>query len=108
MQCNEIPTLERIEQAMLERLNIIKFSFTFVVNEFLNKHTNHRQIYKNLKNKLSEDTELKQAFVNLLFQYAFENIDNNIPAPKAFANAKKEYLDDIDIVILFVYECVCQ
>ena len=60
----------------------------------------------NWKNKLSEDSELKQAFDNLLFQYAFENIDNNIPAPETFAIAKEEYLDDIDIVKLFLDEWV--
>ena len=48
---------------------------------------------------------MKQALLNLLFQYAFENIDKSIPAPKAFAIAKEEYLDDIDIVELFLDEC---
>jgi hypothetical protein len=55
---------------------------------------------------LNEDIELKQAFIHSLFQYAFENIDNNISTPKAFAIAKEEYLDDIDIVKLFLDECV--
>ena len=45
-------------------------------------------------------------FVNLLFQYAFENMDNNMPSPKAFAIAKAEYLDDIDMVKLLLDECV--
>ncbi len=59
-----------------------------------------------IKTEVSEDTELKQAFVNLLFQYSFENINRNIPAPKAVTNAKKEYLDDVDTVKLFLDECV--
>ena len=59
-----------------------------------------------IKTEVSEDTELKQAFVNLLFQYSFENINRNIPAPKAVTNAKKDYLDDVDIVKLFLDECV--
>ncbi len=49
---------------------------------------------------------MKQALLNLLFQYAFENIDKYIPAPEAFAIAKEEYLNDIDIVKLFLDECV--
>ena len=106
MLCNEIPSLEKGGQAMIERLNIVKFNFTLVEKGFLNKHVTNKLIDKNLKRKLNKDTELKQAFVDLLFQYAFENIDKNIPAPKAFAIAKEEYLDDIDIVKLFLGECV--
>ena len=89
---------------MIERLNIIDFDFTFVEKVFLNKHVNNRSIDKSLQRKLNEDAELKQAHVNLLFQYAFENINRNIPVPKAVTNAKKDYLDDVDIVKLFLDE----
>jgi phage/plasmid-associated DNA primase len=85
MLCNEIPSLESVDQAMVERLNIVKFNFTFAEEERVSKQTNNRRIDTDLKSKLHEDTELKQAFINILFQYAFANIDKNIPAPKAFA-----------------------
>ncbi len=70
------------------------------------KHANNGLINKKLENNLIKDTELKQACGNLPFQYAFENIDKNIPAPKAFAIATEEYLEDIDIVKLLLDECV--
>ena len=72
MLCNEIPSLEKVEKAMIERLNIIKFEFTFVGADDLDKHPNNRLIDKDLKKTLKENTEMKQAFIQLLFKYAFE------------------------------------
>ena len=41
---------------MVERLNIIKFEFTFVGVEDLDKHPNNRLIDKDLKKTLPENT----------------------------------------------------
>ena len=65
-------------------------------------------MYNNLKSKLSNDAELKQAFMDLLFDYAFENIDANITPPKAFRMAKEEYLEDIGTVKAFIHECLLE
>ncbi len=75
------------------RLNMIKLNYTFAEKELLKKQAN-RLIDKNLKNKSNADTELQQAFVSILFQYACENIYNNTPALKAFAIANEEYLGE--------------
>ena len=62
MLCNEIPSLEKVEKAMIERLNIITFNFTFVVKSALKSNPNNRLINKDLNKKLDESVELKQAY----------------------------------------------
>jgi phage/plasmid-associated DNA primase len=49
MLCNEIPNLEKVEQAMIDRLSIIKFNLSFVEHICLKKHVNNILIDKNLK-----------------------------------------------------------
>ncbi len=49
MMCNETPSLEKVEKAMIERLHIMKFEFAFVGAEDSDKHPNNRLIDKDLK-----------------------------------------------------------
>jgi len=106
MLCNEIPSLEKVEKAMIERLNIIKFEFTFVGAEDVDKHPNNRLIDKDLKKTLKENLEMKQAFIQLLFKYAFENLNKELKPPIESIEAKEEYLEEIDEVKQFLEEFV--
>ena len=47
---------------------------------------------------------MKQAFIKLLFKYAFENIKKCLKPPKEILEAKKEYLSEIDVVKQFLDE----
>jgi hypothetical protein len=61
MLYNEIPSLEKVEKAMIERLNIIKFELTFVGADDLDKHPNNRLTDRDLKKTMKENLEMKQA-----------------------------------------------
>ncbi len=49
----------------------------------MDTHANHRLVDENMKHKLNEYFVSKQTFVNLLFPYAPENVDDSILEPKA-------------------------
>jgi putative DNA primase/helicase len=108
MLCNEIPSLEKVEKAMIERLNIIKFEFTFVGAEDVDKHPNNRLIDKDLKKTLKENLEMKQAFIQLLFKYAFANVNKELRPPIESIEAKEEYLEEIDDVKQFLEKFVIE
>ena len=108
MLCNEIPSLEKVEKAMIERLNIIKFEFTFVGAEDVDKHPNNRLIDKDLKKTLKENLEMKQAFIQLLFKYAFANLNKELRPPIESIEAKEEYLEEIDDVKQFLEKFVIE
>ncbi len=91
---------------MIERLNIIKFEFTFVGADDLDKHPNNRLIDKDFKKTLKENLGMKQAFIQLLFKYAFENLNKELRPPIESVEAKEEYLEEIDDVKQFLEEFV--
>jgi putative DNA primase/helicase len=49
MLCNEIPSFEKVEPAMIERLSMIRFPYTFVEKHLLQKSPSNRLIDKDLK-----------------------------------------------------------
>ena len=104
--CNEIPSLEKVEYSMIERLNIIKFGLTFVNEKHLKDSPNNRLIDVELKKRLSDDEGLKQAFIHLLFNTAHEHINKPFVVPESLAHAKEEYLDEVDIVKHFLSEFI--
>ena len=75
---------------MIERLNIIKFEFTFVGAEDLDKHPNNRLINKDLEKTMKENTETKQVCIQLLFKYAFETLNKELKPPIESIEAKEE------------------
>ena len=81
-------------------------SSTFVGAEDLDKHPNNRLIDKDLKKTLKENLEMKQAFIQLLFKYAFENLNKELTPPIESIEAKEEYLEEIDEVKQFLEEFV--
>ena len=52
----EIPTLEKVENATVERLTILKFKLSFVHEQFLNQHKNNRLIDVDLKRRVDDKT----------------------------------------------------
>ena len=93
---------------MIERLNIIKFEFTFVGAEDVDKHPNNRLIDKDLKKTMKENLEMKQAFIKLLFKYAFETLTKELKPPIESIEAKEEYLEEIDEVKQFLEKVVIE
>ena len=49
---------------------------------------------------------MKQAFIQLLFKYAFENLNEELKPPIESIEAKEEYLEEIDEVEQFLEEFV--
>ncbi len=87
---------------MTERLNIIKFEFTFVGAEDVDKHPNNRLIDKDLKKTMKENLVMKQAFIQLLFKYAVENLNKELKPPIESIKENEEYLEEIDDVKQFL------
>jgi len=104
--CNEIPNMEKLEFAMIERLNIIKFKLTFTTKGKLKQNPNNRLGNPDLKNKINKDQALKQAFVKILFKIAFDNINIPFKMPKILSEFKNEYLEEIDVVKQFLEESI--
>ncbi len=50
------------------------------------------------KKTLKENTEMKKAFIQMLFKYAFENLNKELKPPIESIEAKEEYLEEIDDV----------
>lgn len=104
--CNEIPNLEKVEYAMIERLNIIKFKLTFTTKSKLKQNPNNRLGDPDLKNRMSNDEKLKCAFMHILIETAVDNIKKPYKVPKQLIEFRQEYLEEIDIVKQFLDESV--
>jgi hypothetical protein len=57
-----------------------------------------------LKRRLDDDVELQQAFMQILFKVAYDNIDKKFSIPQSVKDAKQEYLDETDTVKHFIEE----
>lgn len=53
---------------------------------------------------MKDNTEMKQAFIQLLFKYAFDNLNKELTPPMESLMAKEEYLEEIDDVKQFLDE----
>lgn len=104
--CNEIPNMEKVEYAMIERLNIIKFKLTFTTKNKLKQNPNNRLGNPDLKNKMSNDEMLKCAFMQILIDTAFENINKPFKTPAILNEFKNDYIEEIDVVKQFLDENV--
>ena len=58
-----------------------------------------------MKKRLSEDVELKQAFLHLLFNTAYTLINKPFAIRKALSRFEEEYLEEVDVVKQFLNDC---
>ena len=99
LQCNDMPTLNKMDGGINRRLKVINYPFKFVENPL--KDTNERKINMNLKNDITP--EFINEFLLILFEYAHKNIDMKIIVqPSAVINSSSEYLDNNNPVKEFI------
>jgi len=102
LQCNDMPNIKKLDNGITRRLRIINYPFQFVENPI---NETDRQVNINLKDEFKNDEELKDAFTQLLFKYAFENIKfDSIEAPKEVKACIDEIIEDNNPVKAFINE----
>ena len=55
-----------------------------------------------MKRCVDDDIELQQAFMQVLFEKTYDNVDKRFSFPKSVKYAKQEYLDETDVVKQFI------
>lgn len=102
IQTNDIPTLNKIDQGVSNRLRIIQFPHQFVANPTL---SHQRQASTTLKERFQNDPQVRNALLKILLEkyYMVSQMDS-IPMPKRFSDVCKEYIDDSNPVLQFIQE----
>ena len=97
--CNEIPPVERMDNATKRRMCITDFKFKFTKNPI--EGTNDRLIDETLKDKLDEDKYVQQ-FMRLLVDRMLVKYNDDLIVPDAVKEATIEYFDDNNLVGDFI------
>ena len=102
LQCNDMPNIKKLDNGITRRLRIINYPLQFVENPI---NASDRQVDTKLKDEFKNDEELKDAFTQLLFKYAFENIKfDTIEAPNEVKLCLDEIIEDNNPVKSFINE----
>ena len=91
IQCNKIPTLNKIDDGIKLRMNIIEYPFKFVENPDPKK-PNEKQLDKTLKS--IDDANFYNEFMLLLIEYANKI---NIKKPKNIEELTNNYFEENDL-----------
>lgn len=92
---NDLPKLSKVEQNLLDKMNVIRFPFKFTDNP--EEGTNQKKINKGLKDKFTDDIRYRQQFFRILLEYYVKyNISNRytMPIPDEVKEESKEYFED--------------
>ena len=94
-QCNQIPTIEKNDNAMIRRLEIMEFLNKFV-DKPLNK--NEKKIDRTLKDKLKKPEYYQQFMLMLIYQVKDKYDVKQIVPPKSVQNKTDEYFENNNII----------
>lgn len=102
LQANDIPNLNKIDSATVERLKIIPFNFVFKSNP---KLPHEKQIDKSLKSKFRDDVSIRQQMMLIMIDYYRRFIaTDDFKVPEAMKNKTDEYVDENNPVMLWIKE----
>ncbi len=93
LQCNNIPSIDKIDKGILRRIKILPYIFSFVDKP---KKENERKRDYKLQEKISSDI-FRNNFILLLFEIAskYYNVDEeNIKIPKCVSVCVNNYIED--------------
>ena len=100
--CNEIPGLSKADKATGRRLRIIPFNNKFVDDP---KLPFEKKKDKSLNIKFKNDVGYTQAFIKILFDnWVVKDLMNNLETPEPVLEASKTYMEESDVVKLFIDE----
>ena len=102
--CNDIPVLKKLDNGMLRRLKIINYPLNFVEKEKLKLNSKNRIRDDNLKDKIKNDEELKEALISLLLEYASKYINKPIEIPNECKQTTDEYIENNNPVLVFLQQ----
>ncbi len=102
IQCNSIPKLSKLDEALVKRINIINFCYKF---EYEPKKDNQKLIDTTIKEKFY-DIKYKQQFMLILLEYYSKYIYGNqkIDKPKNILDDTHEYLEENNIIREWLFE----
>lgn len=102
IQTNDIPTLNKVDQGVSNRLRIIQFPHQFVADPVL---PHQRKQDPALKERFQNDPQVRNALLGILIEnYKTVSQMDSIPMPQRFKNVCKEYIDESNPVIQFLQE----
>jgi phage/plasmid-associated DNA primase len=102
LQCNQIPSLGKIDSAIQRRLKIMEYPFMFKENPKL-KH--ERKIKLDLKDKLKDQKYIDEFMLMMIenaTDFDLNNNSNSIPLPSCVDDNVNEYINDNDPTIDFL------
>lgn len=92
---NDLPKLSKVEQNLLDKMNVIRFPFKFADEP--EEGTNQKKINKGLKDKFKDDIRYRQQFLRILIEYYLKfDISNRytIPIPEEVKEESKDYFEE--------------
>lgn len=102
LQCNDMPCVKKLDNGMTRRLKVINYPFQFVENPI---NPNDRKVNIKLKDEFKEDNELQDAFIQLLFKYAHEHInEESIIQPESVKESLNNYIEENNPIKTFLEE----
>jgi P4 family phage/plasmid primase-like protien len=111
--CNDIPTLNAIDRATLDRIDIIEFKNQFVDEiEYVDKaktqqkHINHRQKDTELASIIQDDTQYRDSFIYILIDKFIKMDKKNIKISKNIEDKKTTYINENNPIISFIEDCI--
>jgi P4 family phage/plasmid primase-like protien len=93
LQCNNIPSIDKVDKGILRRIKILPYNFSFVDKP---KKENERKRDYKLQEKISSDI-FRNNFILLLFEIAskYYNVDEeDIKIPKCVSVCVNNYIED--------------
>jgi len=93
--CNDIPNVDRMDNATKRRICIVDFIFKFTKNPI--EGTNDRPIDESLKDKLDQDIYVHQ-FMRLLIDRMIDKYNDDLKVPNIVEKTTHEYFDTNNIV----------
>jgi P4 family phage/plasmid primase-like protien len=101
--CNDIPNLNTIDRATLNRIDILEFKNQFVNNPDPNNKY-QKQKNDNLPTIISDDTEYRDSFITILIEN-YEKMNRHIIS-KAVELKKEDYIKENNPILPFINDMI--
>lgn len=106
-QCNEIPDIESVDNAIQRRFIILPFKNKFVMKDDLDKYKGQPNIKiadPLLKDRIDNDDRISKQFMLMLINHSKNKFKTDLIIPQSIKNEVKEYISSNDIVNEFINE----
>ena len=100
LQCNEIPDISTMDEALFRRLLIIMFKYSFKSNANKNNPL-EKQVDTSIKTKFNEQKYYEQ-FTLILIEHIRHQFGSKMVVPKCVSEHTQKYLDSNNVVKKFI------